>query len=184
MEERLQIESPASLVLRAQEALSTIEREETDVRQRLTLLEAQEEQLCAEVRRGMERAAMVPDTIETTRTRLENLSREREALARERADQWKVLREIRERLHSARRSYEDLRRHAVELQHAIRREERAVAQWLRQIKETEEKLGRWQRLLGESQARLEQARREIQRLTGFQQSLAFADARDAAELAP
>ena len=78
-----------------------------------------------------------------------------------------MVREVRERLHAARRNYEGLQRHAVELQHAIRREERAVAQWQRQVKNTEEQLTRWQRLLAEAQSRLEQAQRELGRLTGF-----------------
>ncbi len=149
MEATTQAEPAGSPVEQARQALSAIEREETEARHGLALLEWQEEQLSAAVRRGVEKAA------------------KREDLARLKAEQWRVVREVRERLHAARRHYEELQRHAVELQYAIRREERAVAQWQRQVKNTEEQLARWQRLLAEAQSRLEQAQRELGRLTGF-----------------
>ena len=144
-----QAQPAASPFEQARQALTALEREETEARHGLALLEWQEEQLSAAARRGVEKAAR------------------REDLARQKAAQWGVVREVRERLHAARRNYEDLQRQAVELQHAIRREERAVAQWQRQVKNTEEQLTRWQRLLAEAQARLEQAQREFGRLTGF-----------------
>jgi translation initiation factor 2B subunit (eIF-2B alpha/beta/delta family) len=149
VEATTQAEPAASPFEQARQALSALEREETDARYGLGLLEWQEEQLSAAARRGVEKAAR------------------REELARLKAEQWRVVREVRERLHAARRSYEQLQRHTVELQFAIRREERAVAQWQRQVKNTEEQLARWQRLLAEAQSRLEQAQRELGRLTGF-----------------
>lgn len=149
MEATIQAEPAASPFEQARQAVSAIEREETEARHKLALLEWQEEQLCAAVRRGVEKAAR------------------RDELARQKAEQWQVVREVRERLHAARRNHEELQRHAVELQYAIRREERAVTQWQRQVKNTEEQLARWQRLLAEAQARLEQAQRELGRLTGF-----------------
>ena len=149
MEATIQAEPAASPFEQARQALSAIEREETEARHKLALLEWQEERFSAEVRRGAEKAA------------------KREDLARLKAEQWQVVREVRQRLHAARRNYEDLQRQAVELQHAIRREERAVAQWQRQVKNTEEQLTRWQRLLAEAQSRLEEAQREFGRLMGF-----------------
>lgn len=142
----------------ARRALSALEREETDARQQLTFFEARDEQLAGEVTRDMERGAMAP--------RLDDLLRRREELARQRAGQWQALREVRDRLHAARRRYAEVQRHAVELHHAVRREGRAVAQWQRQIKDAEEQLARWQRLLTEAQARLERAQRELGELTG------------------
>ena len=149
MEATIQAEPAASPFEQARQALSVREREEAEARHGLALLEWQEEQLSAAARRGVEKAA------------------KRGELARQKAEQWQVVREVRERLHAARRSYEQLQRHAVELQYAIRREERAVAQWQRQVKNTEEQLARWQQLLAEAQARLEQAQRELGQLTGF-----------------
>lgn len=149
MEATIQAEPAASPFEQARQAVAAVEREETEARHKLALLEWQEEQLSAAVRRGVEKAAR------------------REELARQKAEQWRVVREVRERRHAARRNYEGLQRNAVELQHAIRREERAVAQWQRQVKNTEEQLARWQRLLAEAQSRLEQAQRELGRLTGF-----------------
>ena len=149
MEATIQAEPAASPLERARQTLSAVEQEETEARHKLALLEWQEERICVDVRRGAEKAAR------------------REELARQKAEQWQVVREVRERLHAGRRAYEQLRRHAVELQHTIRREERAVTQWQRQVKNTEEQLTRWQRLLAESQARLEQSQRELSRLTGF-----------------
>jgi len=149
VEATIQAEPAASPFEQARQAVAAVEREEAEARHGLALLDWQEEQLCAAVRRGVEKAA------------------KREEMARQKAEQWRVVREVRERLHAARRSYEELQRHAVELQYAIRREERAVAQWQRQVKNTEEQLARWQRLLAEAQSRLEQAQRELGRLTGF-----------------
>jgi chromosome segregation ATPase len=144
-----QAQPAASPFEQARQALTALEREETEARHGLALLEWQEEQLSSAARRGVEKAA------------------KREELAQQKAEQWRVVREVRERLQGARRDYEQLQRHAVELQYAIRREERAVAQWQRQVKNTEEQLARWQRLLAEAQSRLEQAQRELGRLTGF-----------------
>lgn len=149
MEATIRAEPAANPFEQARQVLAAIEREETDARHGLALLEWQEEQLSAAARRGVEKAAR------------------REELARQKAEQWRVVREVRERLHAARRTHEELQRHAVELQYAIRREERAVAQWQRQVKNTEEQLARWQQRLAEAQARLEQAQRELGRLTGF-----------------
>lgn len=169
VEEITRAATPASRLEQARQALSTAEREETEERQKLSLLEWREEQLGLEVRRGTEKA-MAPDAIQMARSGLDDLSHRREQLARQKAEQWKVVREVRERLHAARRSYERLQRHAVELQHAIRREERAVAHWQREIKTAEEQLARWQRVLTEAQARLEQAQRELGELSGFQEA--------------
>ena len=149
MEATIHAEPAASPFEQGRQTVSALEREETEARHGLALLEWQEEQLYAAVRRGVEKSAR------------------REELARQKAEQWRAVREVRERLHAARRSYEQLQRHAVELQYAIRREERAVVQWQRQVKNTEEQLARWQRLLAEAQSRLEQAQRELGRLTGF-----------------
>ena len=149
MEATAPAELAASPFEQARQALSALEREETEARHGLALLEWQEEQLATAARRGVEQAA------------------KREELAQQKAEQWRVVREVRERLQAARRSYEVLRRHAVELQYAIRREERAVTPWQRQVKNTEEQLARWQRLLTEAQSRLEQAQRELGQLTGF-----------------
>jgi len=149
VEATIQANPAASPFEQARQALSDLEREETEARHKLALLEWQEEQFAAEVWRGVEKAA------------------KREELARQKAEQWRVVREVRERLHAARRNGEELQRQAVELQYAIRREERAVAQWQRQVKTTEEQLARLQRLLAEAQSRLEQAQREFGRLTGF-----------------
>lgn len=149
MEATSRAQPAASLFEQARRALTALEREETEARHGLALLEWQEEQLSAAARRGVEKAA------------------KREELAQQKAEQGRVVREVRERLQGARRDYEQLQRHAVELQYAIRREERAVTQWQRQVKNTEEQLARWQRLLAEAQSRLEQAQRELGRLTGF-----------------
>lgn len=151
----------AGLLLRAQQALGAVEREESGERQKLTLLEAREEQLALEIRRGLAQLALAPATTESARPRLEELIRAKEECARRRAEQWSALRGVRDRVHTGRRAYEEVQRHALELQQAIRPEERAVTQWQRQIRDTEEPLARRQRMLMEAQARLEEAERKL-----------------------
>lgn len=162
----LQATSPLSLLQRAQEALWAAEREETEERQKLNALKRLEQQFFLEVRRSPGNARRATSSVHTPQIRLDDLSRKREEFARRKTDQGKVVRELRERLHVARRTYEELQRHVHELQLTIRREERTVMQWQRQIKESEEQLARWQGLLTEAQARLEHAQSELLELAG------------------
>lgn len=168
------MDTPGGSLQEARRALLAGEREEAAERRKLIVLEMEEEQLCLEIRRGMEKAALAPGVMEAAKKRLHDLSRKREEFARQKADQWKVVRGVRERLHAARRTYEELQRHALGLQQIIRREERTVVQWQRRVKETEEQLARWQRILGEAQARLGQAQWELAELAGVPWQPAFA----------
>ena len=68
---------------------------------------------------------------------------------------------VRQAIDAVRKTYEDIQSRALELQNAIRREERTVMEWRRKIRETEEQLARWHPVLAEAEARLGRARGEF-----------------------
>lgn len=151
-------EGPRTPLERAQLCLQLAEQEEATRRQELRALDAEILRLRLELRETGHALGAGKDPWE--------LSLKRQELVKRRDRQEARVAQAREAVRTAGRVWEQVQRRALDLEHTIRREERAVAQWTHDIQVTEQHLTRLERLLVEAQGRVDQAHREYAQLTG------------------